>query len=337
MKKLIYTVAAMMCAVVLVACGGRSSSMVQKGNKSEMDTLSYSFGVNIGGGITFDMPDLKLDWVVMGDAVEKALLDNVPVTEEDTKKMEAQTTLDEFFRGPRLERMNAKAEEIIAGDSTRQLMREDFLDYDVFEGDEAQRKAISEAYGIFTGSNLRVSRMPLQTYWVKQGMKDFAAGEAAVTESFAQQFIQNYYVAELPLKNAAESKAWLAEVEKQKGVKKTESGLLYRIDREGDASEKPKAEDTVQVDYEGKLQDGFVFDSSYSRGEPAEFPLNGVIKGWTEGLQLVGIGGQITLWIPSELGYGAYGSGSIGPNMALEFKVELHNIKRAAAEPATAE
>ena len=60
MKKLIYTVAAMMCAVVLVACGGRSSSMVQKGNKSEMDTLSYSFGVNIGGGITFDMPDLKL-------------------------------------------------------------------------------------------------------------------------------------------------------------------------------------------------------------------------------------------------------------------------------------
>lgn len=332
MKKMIY-LATIMCMVAMTSCGGHNSGLVEKGNKSQMDTLSYSFGINVCGGISFDMPDLKLDWTAMGKAMGKTLLAPMP-TGEDPEKAEAQAVLDEFFRGPRMERMNAKAEAIMAADSTHQLVREDFLDFDVFAGDEAQRKAISEAYGVYTGSNLRASRMPLKTYWLQQGMADYAAGEAVVTESFAQQFIQNYYVTEMPLKNAAESKAWLAEVEKHKDVQKTESGLLYRIDRAGDASVVPTAEDTVVVDYEGKLKDGYVFDSSYERGESIEFPLNGVIKGWTEGLQLIGKGGKITLWIPSELAYGAYGSGSIGPNMALVFKVELHDVKRASEQSA---
>ena len=84
----------------------------------------------------------------------------------------------------------------------------------------------------------------------------------------------------------------------------------------------------MKVDYEGKLRTGKVFDSSYARGEAIEFPLNGVIPGWTEGVQLIGKGGQITLWIPAELAYGQRGAGSdIGPNEALEFKVELYDIK----------
>ena len=325
--------ATVMLMVAMVSCGGHNSSLNEKGNKSEMDTLSYAFGINVCGGITYDMPDLKLDWDVMGKAMEKTLLAAMP-TGEDVEKAEAQALLDEFFRGPRMERMNAKAEAIMASDSTHQLVREDFVDFDVFAGDEAQRKAISEAYGVYTGSNLRASRMPLKTYWLQKGMADYAAGETVITESFAQQFIQNYYVTEMPLQNAAESKAWLAEVEKQKGVQKTESGLLYRIDRAGDTSVMPTAEDTVVVDYKGELKDGYVFDSSYDRGESIEFPLNGVIKGWTEGLQLIGKGGKITLWIPSELGYGAYGSGSIGPNMALLFIVELHDVKRASEQSA---
>lgn len=332
MKKMIY-LATVMLMVAMVSCGGHNSSLNEKGNKSEMDTLSYAFGINVCGGITYDMPDLKLDWDVMGKAMEKTLLAPMP-TGEDVEKAEAQALLDEFFRGPRMERMNAKAEAIMASDSTHQLVREDFVDFDVFAGDEAQRKAISEAYGVYTGSNLRASRMPLKTYWLQKGMAEYAAGETVITESFAQQFIQNYYVTEMPLQNAAESKAWLAEVEKQKGVQKTESGLLYRIDRAGDTSVMPTAEDTVVVDYKGELKDGYVFDSSYDRGESIEFPLNGVIKGWTEGLQLIGKGGKITLWIPSELGYGAYGSGSIGPNMALLFTVELHDVKRASEQSA---
>ncbi|MBO5686823.1 MAG: FKBP-type peptidyl-prolyl cis-trans isomerase [Alistipes sp.] len=281
------------------------------------------------------MPELKLDWAVMNDAMEKQLFEEIVA--EDPQQEEARTKLEAFFSGPRIERMNAKAAELMATDSTRQLVREDFVDFDVFQGDEAQRKEISEAYGTYMGVNIRSSRLPLQTYWLKKGIVDYAAGEATINESLAQAIIQDYYITKLPLQNAAESEAWLAEVEKQKGVQKTESGLLYRIDREGDMATKPTAEDTVKVDYEGKLKDGFVFDSSYERGESIEFPLNGVIKGWTEGLQLVGKGGQITLWIPSELGYGVTGSGPIGPNAALEFKVELHDVIRAGAEPASAE
>ena len=132
------------------------------------------------------------------------------------------------------------------------------------------------------------------------------------------------------VENAEESAKWLAEIEKQEGVQKTESGLLYRIDREGEGAQATLDTDVVLVNYEGKTRDGKVFDSSYEREEPISFPLNGVIKGWTEGMKLVKAGGQITLWIPSELAYGERGAGSdIGPNQALEFKVELIEVNPA--------
>lgn len=108
----------------------------------------------------------------------------------------------------------------------------------------------------------------------------------------------------------------------------TASGLKYRITREGDG-EKPQASDRVRVHYEGKLADGSIFDSSYPRGQPVEFPLEGVISGWTEGLQLVKVGGMIELIIPADLGYGANprpGSG-IPPGATLYFTVELLGIQ----------
>lgn len=108
---------------------------------------------------------------------------------------------------------------------------------------------------------------------------------------------------------------------------KTESGLKYRIRRKSDGP-KPKATDTVTVHYRGWLDNDEEFDSSYRRGQPATFPLNGVIKGWTEGLQLVGEGGMIELEIPAELGYGAAGAGGqIPPNATLHFLVELKKIQ----------
>ena len=208
-------------------------------------------------------------------------------------------------------------------DSTKQP---DFTQLDIFNSEE-ERTNVSKAYGCDLGTNMRTSRLPLQTYWFKKAMNDAIAGEATMTMEESQAYIQNYFTTVLPARNAESSKEWLAEVEKQSGVQKTESGLLYRIDRKGDDTLKPMATDVVNVDYEGTLRDGTVFDSSYKRGEPIEFSLSGVIPGWTEGLQLVGKGGQITLWIPAELAYGARGAGSIGPNEALMFKVELHDIK----------
>ena len=112
-------------------------------------------------------------------------------------------------------------------------------------------------------------------------------------------------------------------------MKKTESGLLYKVTREGDADTIARdSRDVVVVNYKGTTRDGKVFDSSYEREEPAEFPLNRVIPGWTEGMKLVGKGGAITLWIPADLAYGPRGAGrDIGPNEALQFEVEIVDVK----------
>ena len=112
-----------------------------------------------------------------------------------------------------------------------------------------------------------------------------------------------------------------------KSFTKTDSGLKYRVLRKG-TDTKPKATDKIEVHYHGWLDGGRVFDSSYDRGETIAFGLNQVIKGWTEGMQLVGEGGMIELEIPSDLGYGASGAGGvIPPNATLHFLVELKGIK----------
>jgi len=127
-------------------------------------------------------------------------------------------------------------------------------------------------------------------------------------------------------KAKGEAASYFEELKKNPAVKSTESGLHYEIIEAG-SGPKPKPTDTVKVHYTGKLVDGTKFDSSHDRGEPAEFPLNGVIPGWTEGLQLVGAGGKLKLHIPSELGYGEQGAGGmIPPNATLVFDVELLEI-----------
>ena len=103
---------------------------------------------------------------------------------------------------------------------------------------------------------------------------------------------------------------------------------MYKVIEKGDG-EQPEATDTVTVNYEGTLVDGTVFDSSYERGEPTTFPLDQVIPGWTEGLQLMSEGATYEFYIPSELAYGPGGTGPIGPNAALQFKVELIDVESA--------
>ena len=122
--------------------------------------------------------------------------------------------------------------------------------------------------------------------------------------------------------------AFLAENAKKEGVKTTESGLQYKVLKEG-TGKSPKATDEVEVHYEGKLIDGTVFDSSIKRGQTISFPLNRVIKGWTEGVQLMKEGAKYQFFIPSKLGYGASGTpgGPIPPNAALIFEVELFKVK----------
>ncbi len=134
----------------------------------------------------------------------------------------------------------------------------------------------------------------------------------------------------LLMADAAQEKgeAFLKENAAKEGVKATASGLQYKIVKEGEGKS-PKATDTVLVHYKGTLLDGKEFDSSYKRNEPIEFPLNRVIAGWTEGLQLLKEGGKAILYIPSKLAYGPTGTpgGPIGPNETLVFEVELLKVK----------
>ncbi|MDR1103018.1 MAG: FKBP-type peptidyl-prolyl cis-trans isomerase [Tannerella sp.] len=151
-----------------------------------------------------------------------------------------------------------------------------------------------------------------------------------MTAEAAQAYIQSFMMA-IQQKDAAAEKEkgdrFLAEHRTAEGVITTESGLQYRILKQGDGA-KPTAENQVQVHYTGKLLDGTVFDSSVERGEPATIPLTGVIAGWTELLQLMPVGSKYQVWIPSELGYGPQGSGqTIKPNSVLEFEVELLGIE----------
>jgi FKBP-type peptidyl-prolyl cis-trans isomerase FkpA len=132
-------------------------------------------------------------------------------------------------------------------------------------------------------------------------------------------------MAETPLEKGEK---FLAENKTKEDVKTTDSGLQYKITKEG-TGKSPKATDTVVVHYEGKLLDGTVFDSSIKRGQPIDFPLNRVIPGWTEGLQLIKEGGKAILYIPSKLAYGPRGTpgGPIGPNETLIFEVELIKVQ----------
>ncbi|MCQ2031017.1 FKBP-type peptidyl-prolyl cis-trans isomerase [Stutzerimonas zhaodongensis] len=121
---------------------------------------------------------------------------------------------------------------------------------------------------------------------------------------------------------AGEGKAFLADNAKREGVTTLPSGLQYEVLASGEGA-KPTADDQVRTHYHGTLIDGTVFDSSYQRGQPAEFPVGGVIAGWTEALQLMGVGSKWRLYVPSELAYGAQGVGSIPPHSVLVFDVEL--------------
>lgn len=131
------------------------------------------------------------------------------------------------------------------------------------------------------------------------------------------------------------SRSFVDAAAAESGAVRTRSGLVYRETQAGSGG-KPKPTDTVKVHYEGRLRDGSVFDSSHERGTPAQFPLNRVIPCWTEGLQLMSVGGKATLVCPAEIGYGSRGAGSkIPPGAALRFEVEL--IEIVAAPPADPE
>lgn len=192
---------------------------------------------------------------------------------------------------------------------------------------------VSYGIGRQLGDQLRDNPPPgVSLDAVIAGIRDAFAGVAsqvspeALNASFA--VIRERMQAEAQQKAeaaAAEGRAFLVENAKREGVVVLESGLQYEVMTTGEGA-KPSREDSVRTHYHGTLIDGSVFDSSYQRGQPAEFPVGGVIAGWTEALQLMNAGSKWRLYVPSELAYGAQGVGSIPPHSTLVFDVELLDV-----------
>jgi FKBP-type peptidyl-prolyl cis-trans isomerase FklB len=206
---------------------------------------------------------------------------------------------------------------------------------------DAQR--MGYALGVNVGRQFRQQEFPVDAAAMVKGVQDgFSSEKVALDDqqiTEALQKLQETVAQQAEAKqnaaatrNTEEGKAYLAKNATAEGVKTTASGLQYKELTAG-TGKKPGAEDTVKVHYRGTLIDGTEFDSSYARGEPVSFPVNAVIPGWTEALQLMPVGSKWQLAIPSELAYGPGGAGDrIGPNATLLFDVELLAIEAPAGE-----
>jgi FKBP-type peptidyl-prolyl cis-trans isomerase len=207
---------------------------------------------------------------------------------------------------------------------------------------KTQKDKASYAIGLNIGKSMHKDSVDIDPSILVRGLKDGLAGSkplltddearaAMVTLQAEMRKKQEEKMLVQGVTNKKEGEAFLADNKTKDGVVTLPSGLQYKILKEG-TGPKPVATDTVVCNYKGTLLDNTEFDSSYKRGQPATFPVSGVIKGWTEALQLMPVGSKWQLFIPSELAYGARGGpgGGIGPNATLIFEVELMSVQPKA-------
>ncbi|HWS15446.1 MAG TPA: FKBP-type peptidyl-prolyl cis-trans isomerase [Candidatus Methylomirabilis sp.] len=200
------------------------------------------------------------------------------------------------------------------------------------------KEKLSYGIGMDIGGNLKRQAIEVNPDLLTKGFNDsYSGGKTMLTEEEARQAIMNFQkqmmakqaeaTQKAAEKNKAEGEKFLAENAKKEGVKTLPSGMQYKEITPG-TGKTPAAADTVTTNYKGTLIDGTEFDSSYKRGQPATFPVSGVIPGWTEALQLMKEGAKWQLFIPPNLAYGDRGAGrEIGPNATLVFEVELISVK----------
>ena len=329
MKKIIS--AALFTCCTLFATGNAAAA------NAKIDTISYITGLELGQTINKQIiPQMKLDYDVIVSTMDKLFATEKPI------KVEGVTISPDNMMelAPKYFNQEMQSRVIAArNDSTGKT--------EVF-ADPKEKKIVSTFVGADFAYSMKKAPFTVNKKSFMKGFKDVKDGKEMLTAEQANEFMKNYYTVVIPQKNKLESEKWLKKIAKTKGVKKTDSGLLYRIEVAGDMNIKAnKDEDVVKVIYTGRTRDGKVFDSNRwadmtkERQEmtkiyqpqqagidnPSEFPLNHVIKGWTEGMKLVGKGGRITLWIPAELAYGERGAGQdIRANEALCFDIELIDV-----------
>jgi len=210
---------------------------------------------------------------------------------------------------------------------------------------KTEKQKASYAVGFDMGSSLKENGLDIDADILVQAIKDALSGatplmseqEVKATLMAVSKDVQAKQQAKMSAlgeKNKKEGEAFLAQNKTKEGVKTLASGLQYKVLTEGKGNS-PKASDTVTVNYRGTLINGTEFDSSYKRGQPATFPVSGVIKGWTEALQLMKEGSKWRIYVPANLAYGENGTpgGPIEPNATLIFDVELISVKTAPEPP----
>lgn len=337
MKKTFFTAIALSGALFIASCGSKQEN-TDEISVEKIDTLSYIAGMEVAYSIENQViPSYKADFDVLFETLKQAMDPNATITVEGEtfNKDNMQEVAIKYFTPELQARLIAAM-----NDSTGKT--------EIYTN-EKEKKVISALIGAdmgYSSANAKMFEIDKNSFLA--AISEVHKGEDRITEEQATKFIENYFTVVLPEQNKKESEMWLAEIEKQPGVAKTASGILYKIENAGDSNVKAtNDEDVVKVLYTGKTKDDNVFDSNRwsdlpeqrkemikfyqpdqaEKDNPAEFPLNRVIKGWTEGMKLVGKGGKITLWIPSELAYGEQGAGQdIGPNQALRFDVELLDV-----------
>ena len=341
--------AALVCAALTISCGSKDVKIVE-GDRGTLDSLSYCIGSNIGSGVKYQLGDIPFELESVKSGIKGGLTNKSKVSHDDAVN-KLRTFFSQTIQERRVEHQ-AKME----SDTT--------ATFQVFETAE-ECEELSYAFGVDVGNNVRNSKFAIQYYWLLKGFQDAYEGSTELSPEAVMQFLQHYFMVTRPTEAAERSAKWIEKKAKGFGAKQTESGLVYKVVKAGDMEKAAKSdEDVVKVHYVGKLQDGTVFDASrfenrskeqqemirlqqpslfdekgnlLKEDEPIEFPLNRVIKGWTEGMKLVGPGGKIKLYIPADLAYGRRGAGQlIGPNEALEFVVELIEVTPAVTEEAPA-
>jgi len=207
-----------------------------------------------------------------------------------------------------------------------------------------QKDKVSYSIGMAMGKDFKKQSIEIDPDILLKGLKDaLSGGKVLLTDQEMTEAInglrkemmakQQELLKKLAEKNKAEGEAFLAENKKKEGVTTLPNGLQYKVIK-GGSGKKPTLTDTVTMNYRGTLIDGTEFDSSYKRGQPATFPVNGLIPGWTEALQLMQVGSKWQLFVPPNLGYGERGAGrDIGPNATLIFEMELISIAEKKENP----
>ncbi|HCR98403.1 MULTISPECIES: FKBP-type peptidyl-prolyl cis-trans isomerase [Halomonas] len=202
---------------------------------------------------------------------------------------------------------------------------------------ETDDQRLAYSLGVTLGESMKADIGDLDLDAFNDGMRDvFEDNELALDEEQMVEAIMAFQersleareqeAAEIGQANLEEGEEFLAENAEREGVEVTNSGLQYEVLESGDGAT-PGPEDTVEVNYEGMLLDGTIFDSSFERGESVSFQVNQVIEGWQEGLQMMSVGDSWMLYIPADLAYGENGQGPIGPNEMLTFRVELLGVE----------